>query len=87
LETHEASKTLEMILHTAQYMKFTVRDLLDRSLLDNSNLTLNIVSVDLQEAISQTIEIVNTQASLKNIKVISLFACANRVHDIDIIRV
>jgi signal transduction histidine kinase len=68
-EDETLHKSLKQVELSAKLMSFNVRDLLDRSMLENGKLTLNVVNVCLKTLIKQVIELAKTQANFKHIKI------------------
>lgn len=56
-----------MIKHGANMLKFQVKDLLDRSLLENQIWEPNLTEHNLNSKIEEIVEIMKVQASHKNI--------------------
>jgi len=59
----------QMVSHSASIMKFVVKDLLDRSLLQNNKLEPVYTTQDLKDVISETVEVMRFIASNKNITI------------------
>jgi hypothetical protein len=59
----------QMVSHSASIMKLVVKDLLDRSLLQNNKLEPVFTTQDLKDVISETVEVMRFIASNKNITI------------------
>ena len=60
-----------MVSHSASTMKFVIKDLLDRSLLQNNKLEPVFTSQNLKNVIGETVEVMRFIASNKNVSIYS----------------
>ena len=61
----------KMVSHSASTMKFVIKDLLDRSLLQNNKLEPVFTSQNLKNVIGETVEVMRFIASNKNVSIYS----------------
>jgi signal transduction histidine kinase len=62
----------KMVSHSACSMKFVIKDMLDRSLLQNNKLEPVFTSQNLNYVINETVEVMRFIASNKNLKIYSI---------------
>ena len=60
-----------MVSHSASTMKFMIKDLLDRSLLQNNKLEPVFTTQNLKNVIGETVEVMRFIASNKNVSIYS----------------
>ena len=65
----EVCKVAKMINNVATMMKFQVRDLLDRRLLERGMLVPHYLSAGMEDVVSQVVQLMESQSKYKNISI------------------